>query len=236
MTSIKTEVQDGLCLVHLNDGKANAINKAFLDGLSEAMDRAEADQQSMVLIGRPGFFSGGLDLKTLPSLPPDELLAVLKQFGEVMMRLFVFPQPVVAACTGHAIAGGSVTLLACDERVATEGKFKLGLNETAIGLSLPLFVVEFARCQIGPQHLQAVITNGELFTPEQARDIGLVQLVLPPDDVIPAAIKRAKELSVLPGQAYADNKKAIRGPFDQLGRNAYEEELVRFQGFFDSKS
>ena len=235
MTSVSTETQDDLCLVHMNDGKANAINELMLDGLTEAMDRAEKDEQAMVICGRPGFFSGGLDLKTLPTLQQDDLLKVLKQFGEVMMRLFTFPRPVVAACTGHAIAGGMVTLLGCDERIATEGKFKLGLNETAIGLSLPAFVVEFARCQVSPQHLQSVIINGDLFSAETALSMGLINQVAEPDKVLPAAIKRAKELCVLPGQAYADNKLAIRGPYAKLGRDAYESELVRFQGYFGSK-
>jgi enoyl-CoA hydratase len=232
MTSVRTEIQEGLCIVHLDDGKANAINGPLLDGLSAALDEAEAKNLAMVINGRAGFFSGGLDLKTLPTLDGDALMKVLKQFGDVMLRMFSFPRPMVAACTGHAIAGGMVMLLACDDRIAAEGKFRLGLNETAIGMSLPLFVTEFVRCQIAPQHLKSVITNGELFQAPAAKDIGLVDSVVPADQVLQQAIQRAKTLCVLPGQAYADNKQSVRGPHAQLGQAAYGSELERFRGFF----
>ena len=159
-------------------------------------------------------------------------MVVLKQFGDVMLRMFNFPRPMVGACTGHAIAGGMVTLLACDDRIAAEGSFRLGLNETAIGMSLPLFVIEFVRCQIAPQHLQSVITNGDLFQPQEAKELGLVNRVVDPDEVLKQAIQRAKALCVLPGQAYADNKRAIRGPHAERGTTAYTSELERFRGYF----
>jgi enoyl-CoA hydratase len=232
MSSVRTEVHDGLCVIHMNDQKANAINGPLLDGLTQALDQAQNADQAIVLCGRPGFFSGGLDLKTLPTLGQEELLKVLKQFGEVMIRMFTFRRPLVAACTGHAIAGGMVTLLACDERVGTDGAFKLGLNETAIGLSLPAFVTEFARCQLGPQHLQSVIANGDLFPPQAALAMGMVNELVPVDEVIPQAMRRAKKLSALPAQAYADNKMSVRGPYAQKGQDAYASELKRFQGYF----
>ena len=232
MSNVRIDNSAGVCVIHLDDGKANAINDAFLSAVTEGLDRAEAEEMGVVLAGRTGFFSGGLDLKNLPNLEPDALFSVLQRFGEVMLRLFVFPRPVVSACTGHAVAGGTVTLLATDERIAVDGKFKLGLNETALGLSLPIFVTEFVRCQISPAHHHSILTCGDLFSPKEAKDIGIIHELTDSENVIERAITRAKELSNLPKQAYRDNKRSVRGQFEKLGREAYPSELKSFQGFF----
>ena len=232
MSNVQIDKSEGVCVIHLDDGKANAINDAFLSAVSDGLDQAEAEEMGVVLAGRSGFFSGGLDLKNLPNLEPDILFSVLQRFGEVMLRLFVFPRPVVSACTGHAVAGGTVTLLATDERIAADGKFKLGLNETALGLSLPIFVTEFVRCQISPAHHHSILTCGNLFGPQEAKDIGIIHELTDADNVVAQAIKRAKELSNLPKQAYRDNKLSVRGEYEKRGRQAYPDELKRFQGFF----
>ena len=232
--TIALRIDGPLAHISMDDGKANAINADLLGALGEALDQAEAERSAILLSGRDGFFSGGLDLKTLPTLEPDALVATLEKFTRTMLRLFMWPRPVVAACTGHAIAGGTVTLLACDERIAADGRFKIGLNETAIGLSLPRFVVEIARCQIPAPSLRPVVLQGELFAPVAAREIGLIDEVVAPDALLERARSRAIQLAELPRDAYADTKRAMRSPAHEVGIGAMETELGKYRTFFQN--
>lgn len=226
-------LENGIARIALDDGKANAINPRLLSGISAALDRAEQEQASgVVLHGRSGCLSGGLDLKTLPALPPEALREALSHFTEVMLRIFTFPRPVVVAATGHAIAGGAVLALAGDERFGADGAFRVGLNETAIGLSLPRFVVEMAERSLPASSLHRVLLTGELFDPAEARRLGLLDRVLPPADLLAEAIARAQILAQLPKAAYADNKRALRAEAAERGRAAWQGELDAFMQRF----
>ena len=100
-----------LSLIAFDDGKANVFNPNSIAALNDAFNRAEEDDtHSVIVSGRTGCFSGGLDLKTLPTLGPDGLKKFLRSYAAAMMRIFLFPKPVIAACTGHALAGGCIFL------------------------------------------------------------------------------------------------------------------------------
>ena len=105
---------DGLAVLTLDDGKVNAMSLPFFQELTAALARAEDDGAgALVIAGRPGAYSAGLNLKVLPTLAPDALTATLVEFGHTMLRVFTCPVPTVAAITGHAIAGGAFLALAC---------------------------------------------------------------------------------------------------------------------------
>ena len=104
--------------IRLDDGKVNAMGPAFFDGLNALLDRVEREKPgALVLAGREGFFSPGLDLKLLPTLQPDDLTRTLQSFGYTLLRVWTLGVPTVAAITGHAVAGGLFLALACDRRV-----------------------------------------------------------------------------------------------------------------------
>ena len=227
-------LEDGVARIGLDDGKANAINARLLSPLEAALDRAEAESAAVVLHGRTGFFSGGLDLKTLPLLELDPLRAVLEQFGRVVLRLFTFKRPVVMAATGHAIAGGTVFLLTADERYAAAGPYRAGLNETVINLTLPRYVVEMARAQLPVQHLRRIVVAGELFGPEDAAKVGLYDAVVPADQLIARATERARALAALPERAYYENKMSLRREALRAGEEALTRELDAFMAFMRS--
>ncbi len=229
MPPIELRREGSLALITLDDGKANAMNGVSLSALESALDEAEG-ADALVLLGRTGFFSGGLDIKTLPTLDPKDLQTVLAQFGRVMLRLFMHPRPVVAAVSGHAIAGGAVLALTTDAALAAEGRFRIGLNETQINIGLPRFVIDMARIRIAPPSLHAAVVEGRLFDPDQARVAGFVEEVVPPADIEARAIERARALSPLP-QAFGTNKQKLRGRLAKAGAEAFEAELQAFTAF-----
>lgn len=222
------ELADGVLRLTLDDGKANAINGALLAQLTVAADEAEQAGAALVIEGRAGVFSGGLDLKQLPALEPDALREVLLQFGRVMTRLFTFPHPVVIASTGHAIAGGTILLFTGDVRIGVRGPFKVGLNETAIGLRLPRFTVEMARAHLVPSAWFSAIVAAELYSPTDGQAHGFYTELADPQALRATALARARALALLPRDAFRENKLHLRGPASRAAMDVYPRELDEF--------
>lgn len=195
--------------IHLDDGKVNALSFPLMDALLAALDRAESEARAVVLTGRPGRFSAGFDLRVMMQ-GPDAAVAMLRRGADVYTRLYGFPRPVVIACTGHAIAGGSLLLLTGDRRIGVEGDFKIGLNEVAIQMTLPRLGIELARDRLTPHHLTEATLFARLYPPPEAAAAGYLDRVVPPDALLPTALAEAKALADLPTAAFAGTKLRLR--------------------------
>ncbi len=209
MAEMDYNQQGDVAVLTLDDGKANAISPAFVDAVNEGLDRAGDDAKSVLITGRPGMFSGGFDLKEFEK-GPDATMALVNKGARMLLRIFSHPQPVVIACSGHAIAAGAFMLLAADTRVGAEGDFKIGLNETAIGMTLPTFGLELAKSRLSKRYQTAAVIQAQLFDPEGARDVGFLDEVVAADALIEQALQRAGVLARISNDAYAANKLAIR--------------------------
>ena len=146
-------IENEIAIITMNDGKANAINPTMLDALNTALDQAEKEAKAVILVGSPGKFSAGFDLKIMQGAAPEEVRDLVKAGGRLALRLYSFSVPVIAACTGHAIAMGCFILCGCDHRIGAEGPFKIGANETQIGMVLPTFGIEFPKARLDPRRL-----------------------------------------------------------------------------------
>ncbi len=210
--TIRYQVSDNVAQITLDDGKVNAMALAFFEGLNAALDRAERERPGAVVIaGRTGVFSAGLDLKLLPTLPPAELARTMVAFGHIMLRVFTFPIPTVAAVTGHAIAGGAMLAFACDLRFMAEGPFRLHLNEVAIGLALPTWAIVLAQAAIPPRRHTEAILHARAFSPEEAFERHIVHGVArPAERVVEEARAAAAPLAALDQKAYAISKSRHR--------------------------
>lgn len=198
--------------LRLDDGKVNAMSQVFFDALNDALDRAEKDQaRAVVIAGRPGVFSAGLNLKVLPTLGPEELKSTLINFGHTMLRVYNFPIPTVAAVTGHAIAGGFVLMSACDLRFVAEGPHRIHLNEVALGLTLPTWATIISESAVPPQWQTETILHARPYTPAEALDRGIInRVVSPAEKLLDEARAAAKELTALDTTTYANVKAAKR--------------------------
>ncbi len=204
--------RDGsLAVVTLDDGKVNSMSLAFFRALGEVLDRAETEQPTALLFtGRPGVFSAGLDVKLLPTLPPEALEETLLAFGRTLLRLFTLPLPTVAAVSGHAIAGGALLAFACDLRVMAAGRFRLQLNEVAIGLTLPTWAIVLACAAIPPRWHTEAILHARAYAPEEALAREIVDRVVPPEQLLEAAREAAAPLAALDHAAYGGSKARLR--------------------------
>src|SRR5436309_8894479 len=181
-------LDDGIGRITLDDGKVNAMALPFFDALNAALDRAEQEKPPAVIImGRPGMFSAGLNLKLLPTLPPDELRTTMLAFGRTMLRVFTFPIPTVAAVSGHAIAGGAMLAFACDLRFMADGAFRLHLNEVAIGLVLPTWAIMLAQSAVPPRWHTEAILHARAYSPAEAAERGIIDGVVAPGELLERA-------------------------------------------------
>lgn len=208
--SVSIDIQHDIALIRMDDGKANAINFEMLNGLNQALDTAEAQAKAVVLAGREGRFSGGFDLKAFASFGPDDIVRLLDEGAKLLVRLYGGPLPVVAACTGHAIAMGAFIVNACDTRVGTAGDYKIGANETSNGMNLPVFALELSRDRLNPLHLTRALVQSFIYDPEGAVEAGYLDLLMAQEKVEGKAVAIATQLATLPGPTYAANKSAVR--------------------------
>ena len=214
-TAVTTERRDGVLVVHLDDGKANALSFDMIAAIHAAIDEAEGDDdiRAIVLHGRPGKFSAGFDLGVMFGDDMSAIINLVADGGALVRRLYGSSVPVVAASTGHALAAGALLLLSCDVRVGGDVDAKVGLNEVAIKMVLPDWALTIAVERLSKRHLQRAIANARITTPRDAVDVGFLDEVVADGDVLDRAVAIAAELaSTLDPSAYARTVRAIRGP------------------------
>jgi enoyl-CoA hydratase len=212
--SVTTERHGSVLVVHLDDGKANALSSDVIAALGAAVDEAESDDAigAVVLHGRPGRFSAGFDLGVMMGDDMSAIVGLVADGGSLVHRLYGSNVPVVAACTGHALAAGALLLLGCDVRIGADIDAKVGLNEVAIKMVLPDWAFTIAGERLSKRHVQRALANARLTTPREAVDVGYVDEVVPADEVLGRAVAVADELAVtLDPSAYTRTIRAIRG-------------------------
>lgn len=206
---VTTTVSDGVAIIDLDDGKANALGFDVLGGLEAALDAAEADADvtAVVLVGREGKFSAGFDLSVMTS-GPEGARKLLGQGAELGMRFATFPKPVVFAVTGHALAMGAILLCCADVRIGAEGPYKIGLNEVAIGMPVPGFAVGITQARLAVPAFTRAIQLAHIHSPAEALAAGFLDEVVDPAEVRDRAIAIATELG---GRLHAGPFRATRG-------------------------
>jgi enoyl-CoA hydratase len=220
---------EGVASIRIDDGKVNAMGPAFFDELNAALDSAEQQQVgAVVLIGRAGYFSAGLNVKLLPTLPPDEITRTLQAFGHTLLRVWTLPIPTVAAVTGHAVAGGLFLALACDTRLVARGAFRLHANEHAIGLPLPSWALAITESAVPTASYNELMLHARAFSPDEALARGMINGVEDSDRLEAAAGGLGTRLKGIAGSAYAASKRRLRARPLEWAAARIPEEMTGF--------
>ncbi len=210
VSSVRLEQQDGVAIMKLDRSVTNALDLEFVRCLSETLERVknDADTRSLVLTSaNDKFFSIGLDIPGLYELGQDEFMTFYRAFNRFCIELFVFPKPTVAAITGHAIAGGCILALCCDYRYISEGHKLMGLNEIKLGVPLPYPADRILHALVDSRAAREILDSGEFYEPDSAWRVGLVDRVVPLEEVLPSSMRKAGELGTLPPEAFATIKR-----------------------------
>lgn len=211
MTFVQTETRDGVRILRLDHGKPNAISTDIARTLLAELAKAEQDASAVVLLGRPGMFSGGFDLGVMKQ-GADAAREMVKTGGLLLAAMLEHPKPIVVGCSGHAIAMGAFLTMAGDYRLGARGEFKLGLNETAIGMTLPDFALELTRLKLSKRHFDRAVVQAEIYDPQGAVDAGFLDRLVDPDALETEALAVACRLAELKQPAFRNNKRLAHGP------------------------
>lgn len=206
---LRIDERDGVSIAHMEFGRANALGPEVVETLIGGLARISGPT---VIVGEGRIFSAGLDLVALEDSSREELEEFVERFSTLMIQVLTARRPMVAAINGHAVAGGCILALACDHRVGTAGDFKIGLNELALGLTLPAAALEIARAALTPGAQRRVVLAAELVDPEAAVELGILdELAADADATLERACQLARELGSVP-QAFASVKGALATP------------------------
>jgi enoyl-CoA hydratase/carnithine racemase len=203
--------EGGIHVLRLARPPVNALDPALCAALRDAIEAAlAADARGLVLGGGPKVFSAGLDVPHLLSLDGAALHAAWEAFFDAARAIAASPVPVVAALDGHAPAGGCVLALCCDYRVMASGPYRIGLNETQVGLVAPEGIQHLLRRVVGAHRAERLLVSGELVDAQRALEIGLVDELTDIDHVTARAIDWLRGLLALPRQPMQQTRAIAR--------------------------
>jgi enoyl-CoA hydratase/carnithine racemase len=178
--------------------------------ITDALSDMKTDPNVTVLIlesMNEKFFSIGFDIPSLIELPPEEFLTFYSSFNRLCLTLYMFPKPTIAVITGHAVAGGCILGLCCDLRYIAEGYNLIGLNEVKLGVPVPYPADCVLRDCVGSRHAREIVESGSFYQPHEAYNIGLVDKVLPIDEIRQEVDAQAHVLGSMPSSAFWAIKK-----------------------------
>jgi enoyl-CoA hydratase/carnithine racemase len=172
-------------------------------------------------------FSAGLDVAAVLELDQAGLLGELwREYSGLCRAIAASKLPIVVAIGGHAPAGGAVLATFCDYRVMARGEFRIGLNETQVGLSVPPEIQTGLRRLVGAYRAERLMVAGAMLNPDEALRIGFVDELAEPDEVLARALTWLRALLALPPKAMATTRAIARadlvGAFDAAYRNDVE--------------
>ncbi|MFC4003071.1 enoyl-CoA hydratase/isomerase family protein [Prauserella oleivorans] len=216
MSSIQLGPAEGVAVVRLAHGKANALDTELCERLLGVLDDVlRAGHPAVVLTGTAGVFSAGVDLRRLVTGGAAYVREFLPVLSEVFLTLFDFPRPVVAAINGHAIAGGAVLAAACDARVMNADHGMLGWTELRVGVPFPLAATEILRCAYGSPALTELMVWARTWRGPDALARGLVDAMAAEDAVVGRAAELARTLGRVPPEAFLHTKRQLHRPFNE---------------------
>jgi len=191
----------------------NAINPALVAALRSGIREARQDGcGAIVLSGRPGCFSAGLDVPELLQLDRSRLRAMWRDFFALLSDVATSEIPIGAALTGHSPAGGAVIAICADYRVLAEGDYLVGLNEVEVGLPLPAVVHRVLTYVVGARSAERLEVTGALLKPPEALRCGLVDEVVPMAEVIPRTLAWLDRVTAGSPTAVAATRRQARQP------------------------
>jgi enoyl-CoA hydratase len=228
-TILSTSIENDIAILSMDDGRANALGNAMIGELNAALDRAEKEAKAVLITGRENRFCAGFDLEVMAS-GPENVRQLVSSGAELLLRLYEYKLPVVMACTGHALAAGGLLLLSADARIGAEGKFKIGLPEVAIGMTMPIFGIELARDRLARNRFTEAVTQAKTYSPAEAVAVGYLDAAVPAATLMEAAKARATELAALQQPAFANTKRKERALTIRHVRDTLEIDSGTFDG------
>ena len=199
--------KDGnISTITLDDGKANVFSSKMSQDINQCLDEVATEDGCLIITGKEGMFSAGLDLKTIQSGDTDKIIEMSTAAFKLLARIFSFPRPVIAACSGHGIALGTFLLCCCDYRIGVKGDFMIGANEMRTNMVIPDPILELIKFRVSQSHKYRAILGAEMYSIDKALEAGLLDEIVSPDDLAKTVNEKAKDLATMGHPSYTMTK------------------------------
>ncbi len=213
MNTLEVTYKKEYAIVQMNRGKVNAINFEMVQDLRDIFGKLEADDavKGVILTGKPHYFSAGLDLIELYQYDKAQMTDFFVSFGALYLELVQFKKPFISAITGHSPAGGTVLAVTSDNRYMAEGdKYVIGLNEVAVNIQISQNLTEVYAFWMGDGLASRYILDGKLLNGKEAVACGLVDELVPLENVLERAEKRMQKYMQADQEILRNTKAKLR--------------------------
>ena len=217
--------EEDISIITLDDGKANVFSSEMSQQVNDCLDQVETEKGCLIITGKEGMFSAGLDLKTIQSGDMEKILDMSSSAFKLLARIFSFPRPVIAACSGHGIALGTFLICCCDYRIGVKGDYLLGANEMRTNMVIPTPILELIKFRVNNSHKYRAVLGAEMYTLDQAQEAGLMDDVVSPENLMKVAKEKAKDLASMGHPSYTITKELfIAEPMSKINEAMKEYE------------
>merc|ERR1711931_272641 len=204
---------NGVATLALTSPPVNTLNTELLSSIAESIKAISADgaKAAVLTSAKPGVFSAGLDIMSMYGRNDDELRAYWTYVQDMWLSLYTAPLPVIAAINGAAPAGGCLMAMSCDYRImAQHPKFNIGLNETLLGIVAPTWFMDTMISTIGHRESERALQLGHLYSGEEALQVGLIDQLVPMEDMQQVVEDQLKIWLRVPPKARTITKTLLR--------------------------
>ena len=221
---IATLTQDNdISIIKLDDGKANAFSYDMLTQVNELLAKVPRDSGALVITGRDGLFSGGFDLKTLAAGDMEKITKMVHLGYRLLLELYSFDRPIIAAVSGHSIALGLFVTCSADYRVAIDGKYICQANEVRNNMDIPTQIMEILKARVNKNYFYPAVFHSDAYSVQDSIEVGFIDEVVPQTEFMDRVMEKAKELATLPHPFYANTKKSAQDDVRQKISDAIEK-------------
>lgn len=223
---LETSSHGDVVEIRMNRPPANALNHDMLEALLAAhADAIGAGARGLILSGRDGMFCAGIDVPELLGQDRESIHCFWSLLFTAARTLAASPVPVVAALAGHSPAGGAVLAAHCDYRIGAQGSFKIGFNEVQVGLPLPATILRTFAELVGQRTARQLGMQGRLIPMDEAYAVGLMDELVPAEQVGARSLEYLESLLRLP--PIAMNRTRLTGKADLLGALESSDDVER---------
>ena len=209
---IKTDINGDIGIISIDRPPVNAINPELVSSLSQALDSFKSDDNinGVVLQGRDGIFSAGLDITHLFPKDREYIHSFWKDFSTLLVNMFSFPKPLYSSIGGHCPAGGTVMVIMSDYRIMSKGNYVIGLNEVDVGLTVPYGIGMVFQYVVGMRNAEELLLKAKLISPDEALRVGLVDELCDPETLLDTTLERIAVASDLYSAQQTKTKQILR--------------------------
>ena len=209
---IKTDTNGDIGVISIDRPPVNAINPELVSHLTDAFHsfKSNDDINGVVLQGRDGIFSAGLDITHLFPKDREYIENFWKDFSSLLLSMFSYEKPLYSSIGVHCPAGGTVMVIMTDYRIMAEGRYVIGLNEVDVGLTVPYGLSSVFQYVTGTRNAEDLLLKARLISPDEALRKGLVDELCESATLLDTTLERIAVASNLYSPQQVKTKQILR--------------------------